>query len=116
MRSITRQGLAVSRNRVLRAAAWAAGIVICTFALAPQAARAQDEGPPITEVAPDTSKAKAAELESYRNEISGEMTPGRGFDLFRAKRGSLNVSFYGVFRYINQLPGDQTYKDHASAR
>lgn len=49
---------------------------------------------------------------SWPNTISGEFTPARGFDIFKGERASLNISFYGVFRYLNQLPGDQTFTDH----
>lgn len=49
---------------------------------------------------------------SYPNEASGEFTPGKGFDLVRTKAGSLNISLYTVVRYLNQLPGEQTWQDH----
>jgi len=50
--------------------------------------------------------------ESQPNTIGGEFTPAKGFDLVRTSWGSLNVSFYGLFRYINQLPAGQTFTDH----
>jgi hypothetical protein len=50
--------------------------------------------------------------ERYPNQIAGEFTPARGFDLVKTRRASLNISFYGLFRYMNQLPGDQTFSDH----
>lgn len=93
-------------------AGWAAILVICGLALIPAAGRAQDEAP-IAPAEPDTTAVKSkTEPESYRNEISGEMSPGKGFDLYRSSRGSLNISFYGCFRYVNQLPASQTYTDH----
>ncbi|PZF70972.1 hypothetical protein [Taibaiella soli] len=49
---------------------------------------------------------------SYPNEASGEFTPGKGFDLVRTKAGSLNISLYTMVRYLNQLPGQQTWQDH----
>ncbi len=49
---------------------------------------------------------------TYKNIASGEFTPGRGFDLVRTKFGSLNVSLYMLARYLNQLPGHQTWEDH----
>lgn len=48
----------------------------------------------------------------YQNQTAGEFTPAKGFDIFKGKRASLNISFYGLFRYLNQLPGDQTFVDH----
>jgi hypothetical protein len=92
---------------------WAMAALVCGFVLSPVMGRAQDEAPitPGEQDTTATSKPKG-EPESYRNEISGEMTPGKGFDLFKNKRGSLNISFYGLFRYVNQLPAEQTYTDH----
>jgi len=48
----------------------------------------------------------------YLNYASGEFTPGRGFDMVRTKYGSLNISIYAIARYLNQLPGNQTWYDH----
>lgn len=74
-------------------------------------ARAQDEAPVSL---PDTSAAalKLAESKTYPNNIAGEFNPGRGFDLVKTDRGSLNISGYGLLRYLNQMPGEQTYTDH----
>jgi hypothetical protein len=49
---------------------------------------------------------------TYQTSIAGEFRPAKGFDLVRTKRSSLNISFYGLFRYMNQLPGSQTFTDH----
>lgn len=49
---------------------------------------------------------------TYVNVASGEFTPGRGFDLVRTKYGSLNFSMYAMARYLNQMPGQQTWYDH----
>ncbi|MFL5739787.1 MAG: hypothetical protein ACJ75B_06190 [Flavisolibacter sp.] len=49
---------------------------------------------------------------TYENYASGEFTPGKGFDLVRTKYGSLNISLYAIARYLNQLPGHQTWQDH----
>jgi hypothetical protein len=49
---------------------------------------------------------------TYENYASGEFTPGRGFDLVKTKYGSLNISLYAIARYLNQLPGNQTWQDH----
>lgn len=48
----------------------------------------------------------------YPNQIAGEFTPGKGFDIVKTKFASLNISFYGVARYINQLPAEQSFTDH----
>src|SRR5215204_5346142 len=49
---------------------------------------------------------------SWPNNIAGEFTPAKGFDIAKTKVASLNISFYGLFRYMNQTPGDQTFTDH----
>jgi hypothetical protein len=74
----------------------------------PIRAHAQDEGgpPPV----PDTTKT--ANIERYSNLYQGQFSPGQGFDLIRTEKGTLNISVYGLFRYLNQLPGDQTFTDH----
>src|SRR5437867_7186245 len=48
----------------------------------------------------------------YVTSIAGEFRPAKGFDIIRTARASLNISFYGLFRYMNQLPGNQTFIDH----
>jgi hypothetical protein len=58
-----------------------------------------------------TDTATAAEG-SYPNDIAGEFTPAKGFDIAKTKIASLNISFYGLFRYMNQTPGTQTFTDH----
>ena len=71
-------------------------------------ALAQDEAPmPVLE---DSTLPVTREV--YENLYSGEFTPGSGFDIIKTKRGSLNISAYGLFRYLNQMPGSQTYTDH----
>lgn len=48
----------------------------------------------------------------YPNMVAGELTPGRGFSLVKTAVGSLNVGIYAIVRYLNQLPGNQTWYDH----
>src|SRR6186713_708865 len=49
-----------------------------------------------------------------RNTASGEYAAGqgKGFQLVTNKFTSLNVSIYAMVRYLNQLPGKQTWQDH----
>jgi len=49
---------------------------------------------------------------TYENFASGEFTPGKGFDMVKTKYGTLNISLYAIARYLNQLPGHQTWQDH----
>jgi hypothetical protein len=60
---------------------------------------------------PETDLPKTGDQE-YPNQIAGEFTPAKGFDLVKTSWASLNISVYGLFRYVNQLPADQTYLDH----
>ena len=77
-------------------------------------ARAQDEAGVSPEEDKEKEEEEAAkeEKEKYENTIAGEFTPGQGWDLVKTSRGSLNLSVYGLIRYMNQMPGDQTYRDH----
>jgi hypothetical protein len=49
---------------------------------------------------------------ALQNTTAGEFTPAKGFDIFKTGQASLNISFYGLFRYVNHLPGRQTFTDH----
>lgn len=57
-------------------------------------------------------KRGVAKDTTYENFASGEFTPGKGFDLVQTKYGTLNISLYAIARYLNQLPGHQTWQDH----
>jgi hypothetical protein len=48
----------------------------------------------------------------YSNAAAGEFTPSKGFQLVKNKFASLNFSMYAMARYVNQLPGHQTWYDH----
>ena len=80
--------------------------LLCAGLAIPAGVRAQDEaGPP-----PDTTRV--GRQDTYANMTSGEFTPAEGFDILRTKRGSLNISVYGLFRYLGQFPENQTFTDH----
>ena len=49
---------------------------------------------------------------TFENMAAGEFTPGKGFQLVRNKYASLNLSIYGMARYLNQISSDSTYQDH----
>lgn len=43
----------------------------------------------------------------------GAFSPGRGFTVASTPHASLNISAYGLVRYLNQMPGDDTsFTDH----
>src|SRR4051794_25824800 len=46
------------------------------------------------------------------SEPATDYTPGEGFDVVKGRYGSLNISAYVLFRYLNQLPAEQTFVDH----
>lgn len=45
-------------------------------------------------------------------DIWGEFMPGNGFLVVRTSFGELDISGYALVRYINQMPGQQTFTDH----
>ena len=49
---------------------------------------------------------------TFANMAAGEFTPGKGFQLVKSKYASLNMSIYGMARYLNQHSKDSTYEDH----
>ncbi len=82
-------------------------VVLAGFvSMAPGRLQAQDEA---VRAEPDTSYVQDS---VYSTSIAGEFRPAKGFDIVRTKRASLNISFYGLFRYMNQTPGAQTFIDH----
>jgi hypothetical protein len=42
----------------------------------------------------------------------GSLEPGRGFLVGRTKLGDLYISAYGLIRYLNQMPAEETFIDH----
>ena len=60
----------------------------------------------------DPQPATRDSVRSYPSDIAGELTPASGFDIIRTRRGSLNISMYGLFRYIHQNPAGQLFTDH----
>jgi hypothetical protein len=95
------------RSSAARTVLLATLTLILGLAALPLAARAQDEASVVPEDTTGSSR-----LESYPTSIAGEFTPGKGFNIIKTKRGSLNISGYGLLRYLNQMPGDQTFTDH----
>lgn len=93
-------------KRFRGATAWpltAALLMTVTRWLTPGVAAAQEADPvPVTR---DTTNR-------FPNTTAGEFTPASGFDIIRTSRGSLNISAYGLFRYVNQTPQGQTFTDH----
>ena len=95
------------RDRISKGFFVAAVLAACALAVFAPAASAQET--PI----PTPSDTLAAQVDdTYANLTAGEFTPAKGFDLVKTSRGSLNISVYGMFRYLNQTPADQTYTDH----
>jgi hypothetical protein len=72
-------------------------LVLCGLLAAARRATAQDE---------------AASPEPAPNTTAGEFTPGTGFAIIKTDRGTLNISMYGLARYLNQLPANDDWVDH----
>lgn len=49
---------------------------------------------------------------TFANTFGGEFAPGSGFDIIKTERGSINVSVYGLWRYMNQYPVGRSFTDH----
>jgi hypothetical protein len=81
---------------------FAAIIASSGLAFTPSGARAQDADP----------LPEKRDTVNFPNFGAGEFTPSGGFDLITTKRGTLNVSVYGLFRYMNQGPVGQIFTDH----
>jgi hypothetical protein len=81
----------------------------------PQCLAAQDaipDAPPQDTTKQDSTKYGGQEAVQFANTTAGEFTPGKGWQIFRSKRTSLNISVYGLFRWIDQTPGGQVYTDN----
>ena len=74
-------------------------VLACLTTMLSLPLRAQDE-------AGRTDSTLTAQDPNTSNSIAGEFTPAKGFDIAKTKIASLNISFYAVFRYMNQSPGD----------
>jgi hypothetical protein len=70
-----------------------------------------------------SSKSSAQDLQSnvdsvlstddvYVSSTAGEFTAGKGFTIVKTRLGSLNISAYGLARYVNQVDNDTQYLDH----
>ena len=59
--------------------------------------------------APAASKPAAAYVPV---ETWGEFDPGKGFLIGRSSAGEMSISGYALVRYVNQMPGEQTFADH----
>jgi hypothetical protein len=80
---------------------WVLALIIVTTST-PATARGQDADPQPT---------KRDSL-VFANTFGGEFAPGSGFDLIKTSRGSLNISVYGLWRYMNQYAVGHEFTDH----
>ena len=81
-----------------------AATCLLTIAVAPMATALGQEADPLP-AKRDTSK-------QFPNTTAGEFTPAAGFDIVKTDFASLNVSAYGLFRYVSQNPQGQIFRDH----
>jgi len=93
--------------RSCRVVAFARPLLVLVACLAITAPLAAQEDP-----GRDPSDTAGVADSLYTSSIGGEFRPAKGFDIVRTRRSSLNISFYGLFRYMNQMPGSQTFTDH----
>jgi len=92
----------------------AAALLLCVGGLAPRVACAQEEtAQPTTEDA-TTPMREAPTVPT--NETWGTYDPGKGYLVAKTSKGELAISAYGLLRYLNQMPGSQTYTDHLGVK
>jgi hypothetical protein len=97
------------RNPWAVRAVCATALILSSILAAPRTARAQDEAPVMAEL--DTTALKQGKM-AYANTFAGAFTPAGGFDLIKTERGTLNISGYGLWRWLDQMPAEQTFTDH----
>ena len=79
----------------------------------PRPAAAQEQPPPPPAPANPQAATPADDTEpKERIETWGEFDPGRGFLVGRNDYGELSISAYALVRYLNQLPAEDTFRDH----
>jgi hypothetical protein len=101
---ITRGSGDCRRPRATSASRLTTAALLCALAGLPRAGVAQEADP--LPYPPDTSAR-------FPNTTAGEFTPSAGFDIIKTKRGTLNISVYGLFRWVNQIPaGQDSFVDH----
>ncbi len=89
-----------------RALALAALLALTPAPLSAQeAAGAQPEQTPVEETQAEGTGGEGGEY-------WGVYAPAKGFKVAKTDYGELNISIYILWRYINQLPGVQSYYDH----
>ena len=64
-------------------------------------------GVPSAEPSIATASETAAPTETW-----GVYDPGKGFVVGKSNAGELSISGYALLRYMNQMPGEQTFTDH----
>ena len=96
----------MKRQTIIRTLVGWGSLAVSTLLLGPAPATAQEVGG--EELVADSTELPA----TFVSSMAGEFTPAKGFDVVKTERGSLNISLYGMARYLNQMPGDQTFTDH----
>ncbi len=90
-------------KRRLAGLRWTHGLTLALGLAAAPLAVAQEADP--VPAKPDTSNR-------YANTFNGEFAPGAGYTIISTSRGSLNMSVYGLFRYMNQYAVGDSFTDH----
>jgi hypothetical protein len=97
-------------RRRRRAIAWLVGVALlaaASTALAQPASTSDQEKEKQKEKDKENERDKDKPLPSW-----GALQPGQGFLVGRTDLGELYISAYGLVRYLNQLPAEQTWVDH----
>ena len=60
----------------------------------------------------DSTGATVEDTSAHLPVAYGVFDPGRGYQVARTEKGDLWISAYALWRYVNQLPANQTFTDH----
>lgn len=61
----------------------------------------------------DSTKLKPFRDTTFKEDTNwGSMSPSQGFVVAKTPKGSLNISGYALFRYVNQVADNPTFQDH----
>ncbi|HEX6213782.1 MAG TPA: hypothetical protein VFZ38_03135, partial [Vicinamibacterales bacterium] len=92
------------------AGSFAAGVI--TFGALDLQAQSPPAPPAAAQPAAGPAQAPPERKPTERVEEWGEFDPGQGFLVGRNEVGELAISAYALFRYMNQMPAEDTFLDH----
>src|SRR6478752_9299386 len=102
----TRPGQSPASNSIRGTALRILFLLVLTLWFLPEKVKAQDD------LKVEEYDTLNIEKNPIPNTTAGEFNPGRGFDIYKSKHGSPNLSIYDLLRYTNQMDANNTFTDH----